>query len=117
MKKPAPACSPKSARKSFGLIIAALPEALAAAITGNFWISAGVGLVALLAVVTLREKRLRTGEHDDAEESQKAAEPAFPITAAANGSGSAANGAAPALNGASLNGMTWVARTRPQRSL
>ena len=108
--------------ESFGLIIAALPEALAAAITGNFWISAGVGLVALLAVVTLREKRLRTGEHDDAEESQSAPEPAFPITAAANGSGSAANGAAPALNGASLNGastngMTWVARTRPQRSV
>ena len=108
--------------ESFGLIITALPEALAAAITGNFWISAGVGLVALLAVVTLREKRLRTGEHDDAEESQKAAEPAFPITAAANGSGSAANGAAPALNGASPNGaspngMTWVARTRPQRSV
>ena len=108
--------------ESFGLIIAALPEALAAAITGNFWISAGVGLVALLAVVTLREKRLRTGEHDDAEESQSAPEPAFPITAAANGAGSAANGAAPALNGASLNGaspngMTWVARTRPQRSV
>ncbi len=48
----------------FMRIVEVLPEALAVAITSNFWLSAGVGVVALLAVATLRERRLRTGELD-----------------------------------------------------
>ncbi len=89
-------------------IIAALPESLAVAITSNFWISAAVGLIAVLAVLTLREKRLRTGEHDDSE-GQSGEQPPPPRTTV-----TAPNGAS---NSAAADGMAWVARTRPQRSL
>ena len=89
---------------AFEQVFAVLPEALAVAITSNFWLSAGVGVVAFLAVLTLREKRLRTGELDL---------PELP------------EGALGARNGASVNGaprVGWahdpapVARIRPQRS-
>lgn len=109
-------------------IIAALPEALAVAIAGNFWISAGVGVVAVIAVATLREKRLRTGEHDLHEESPKAAQPTQPAqlepllpapSAAAPANGATPtpkNGATPALNGATPQHIAQVARPHPQRS-
>ena len=104
-----------------GQIIAALPEALAVAIAGNFWISAGVGVVAVIAVATLREKRLRTGEHDLQEESPEPIhpEPLFPApTTAAPANGATpmpANGAAPTFNGATPNHIAQVARPHPQR--
>ncbi len=93
---------------AFEQVFAVLPEALAVAITSNFWLSAGVGVVAFLAVLTLREKRLRTGELDLPE-----------VPEGALGAGNAAR------NGASVNGaprIGWahdpapVARIRPQRS-
>ncbi len=93
--------------EQFGQIITALPEALAVAIAGNFWISAGVGVVAVIAVATLREKRLRTGEHDLQEESP---EPA-PLPPAAT----TANGATPTFNGATPQHIAQVARPHPQR--
>ena len=93
--------------EQFGQIITALPEALAVAIASNFWISAGVGVVAVIAVATLREKRLRTGEHDLQEES---AEPA-PLPSAAT----PANGALPTFNGATPQHIAQVARPHPQR--
>ena len=108
-----------------GQIIAALPEALAVAIAGNFWISAGVGIVAVIAVATLREKRLRTGEHDLQEESPKAAqaaqlEPLLPAPTTATPANGATptpqNGATPALNGATPQHIAQVARPHPQRS-
>ncbi len=94
--------------EQFGQIITALPEALAVAIAGNFWISAGVGVVAVIAVATLREKRLRTGEHDLQEESPQ---PALlePLPSAAT------NGALPTFNGATPNHIAQVARPHPQR--
>ena len=102
-------------------IIEALPEALAVAITSNFWLSAGVGVVAFFAVLTLKEKRLRTGEEDLPEVPEGALGPlpeAKPLVevAASNGAGIGAGG-----NGNSASGWTNdpapVARTRPQRSL
>ena len=93
--------------EQFGQIITALPEALAVAIAGNFWISAGVGVVAVIAVATLREKRLRTGEHDLQEESP---EPALLPSAATT-----QNGALPTFNGATPNHIAQVARPHPQR--
>ena len=93
--------------EQFGQIITALPEALAVAIAGNFWISAGVGVVAVIAVATLREKRLRTGEHDLQEESP---EPAPLLPAAVP-----ANGATPTFNGATPQHIAQVARPHPQR--
>lgn len=93
--------------EQFGQIITALPEALAVAIAGNFWISAGVGVVAVIAVATLREKRLRTGEHDLQEESP---EPA-PLPSAA----ATPNGATPTFNGATPQHIAQVARPHPQR--
>ena len=104
-----------------GQIIAALPEALAVAIAGNFWISAGVGVVAVIAVATLREKRLRTGEHDLQEESPQPIhpEPLFPAPtngAAPNGATPMpTNGATPTFNGATPNHIAQVARPHPQR--
>ncbi len=91
-------------------ILEALPEALAVAITSNFWLSAGVGVIAFFAVLTLKEKRLRTGEEDLPEVPEGAL--GQPHPAASNG----ANG-----NGALAHGWTSnpapVARIRPQRSL
>ena len=87
----------------FTQIIATLPEALAVAITSNFWISVGVGVVALVAVLTLREKRLRTGEHDLHDEP--------PVMPASNGA--AVNGTGPLMTEEQI---TRVARSHPQRS-
>lgn len=100
----------------FMQVLAALPEALAVAITSNFWLSVGAGIVAFLVVITLREKRLRTGEHDEDEESAPTLSAAVPIPS---------NGAAPNGNGAHASdsgldrtgGMVWVARAHPQRAL
>ena len=101
----------------FMQIIATLPEALAVAITSNFWISAGVGLVAFLAVLTLKEKRLRTGEEDlpEVPEGALGTQPKErPLEAVAVSNGAGANG-----NSASrwTNDPAPVARTRPQRSV
>lgn len=96
--------------EQFGQIIAVLPEALAAAIAGNFWISVAAGLVAVIAIVTLREKRLRTGEHEEPEE--EALAPALAQPAAAS-----PNGATPALNGATPAAVAHIARPHPQRSV
>ena len=105
-----------------GQIIAALPEALAVAIAGNFWISAGVGVVAVIAVATLREKRLRTGEHDLQEESPEPAHPEPLFPAPTNGATPMpTNGAAPrgvastTPNGATPQHIAQVARPHPQR--
>ena len=91
-------------------ILTTLPEALAVAITNNFWISVGVGVIALFAVLTLREKRLRTGEHDLPEVPEGALGPAPAATASANGA--SANGA---LRAGWTDDPTPVARIRPQR--
>ena len=96
--------------EQFGQIIAVLPEALAVAIAGNFWISVAAGLVAVIAIVTLREKRLRTGEHEEPEE--EALAPALAQPAAAS-----PNGATPALNGATPAAVAHIARPHPQRSV
>ena len=96
--------------EQFGQIITALPEALAVAIASNFWISAGVGVVAVIAVATLREKRLRTGEHDLQEESPEPA-PLEPLLPAAT----TQNGALPTFNGATPQHIAQVARPHPQR--
>ena len=92
-------------------ILTTLPEALAVAITNNFWISVGVGVISLVAVVTLREKRLRTGEHDLPEVPEGALGPQ-PGAVAGNGA---------AVNGAPGSGWTDdpapVARIRPQQSV
>ena len=92
----------------FEQILLELPEALAVAITSNFWISVGVGVLAFFAVLTLREKRLRTGEHDLPEVPEGALEAAEEARlAVAVGVG---------------NGASWphdpapVARLRPQQS-
>ena len=92
-------------------IITELPEALAVAITSNFWISVVVGLVAFVAVLTLKEKRLRTGEEDLPEVPEGALGPP-PDAAMANGAGG--NGA---LRAGWANDPAPVARIRPQRSL
>ena len=102
----------------FSEVIAALPEALAIAITSNFWISVGVGLVALVAVLTLKEQRLRTGEldleevpegaHGDHVE-RTALEPAL-TSASVSGDGGAARVG-------SVERLVNVARSHPQRSL
>ena len=102
-------------------ILEALPEALAVAITSNFWLSVGVGVIAFFAVLTLKEKRLRTGEEDLPDVPEGALGPlpeAKPLVevAASTGAGIGAGG-----NGNSASGWTNdpapVARTRPQRSL
>ena len=91
-------------------ILEVLPEALAVAITSNFWLSVGVGVIAFFAVLTLREKRLRTGEHDLPEVPEGALGPPPGTAATANGAG---------RNGALRAGWTDdpapVARIRPQR--
>ncbi len=85
-------------------ILGALPEALAIAITSNFWLSVGVGVVAFFAVITLREKQLRTGEHDLPE----VPEGALTSPAAVNG-----------INGTNgrvrVEHLAQVARSHPQR--
>ena len=98
-------------------IITELPEALAIAITSNFWISVVVGLVAFVAVLTLKEKRLRTGEEDlpEVPEGALGGPPeARPLEAVASTNGVGGNGT-------SAKGWTDdpapVARIRPQRSL
>ena len=97
-------------------IIATLPEALAVAITSNFWISVGVGLVAFVAVLTLKEKRLRTGELDLPEVPQVALEPtpdANTLEPVGVSNGVAGNAA---LGSAWTRDPAPVARIRPQRS-
>ena len=97
-------------------ILTALPEALAVAITSNFWISVGVGVISVIAVLTLREKRLRTGEHDLPEVPDGAL--AEPI---ANGAAPVTVGTNKAVGNGAL-GAGWtehpapVARIRPQRA-
>lgn len=103
----------------FGQIIAALPEALAVAIAGNFWISVAAGAVAVIAIATLREKRLRTSEHEDPE---AAAAPAPPTPTLTPTPKNGATPAQPAAHAASANGatpitLTHIARPHPQRSL
>ncbi|MYD54641.1 MAG: MFS transporter [Chloroflexi bacterium] len=92
-------------------ILTTLPEALAVAITNNFWISVGVGVISLVAVVTLREKRLRTGEHDLPEVPEGAL---GPQPGAVAGNGAAVNGA---LGSGWTDDPAPVARIRPQRSI
>ena len=97
-------------------IIATLPEALAVAITSNFWISVGVGLVAFVAVLTLKEKRLRTGELDLPEVPQGALEltpDAKTLEPVGVSNGVAGNAA---LGSAWTRDPAPVARIRPQRS-
>ena len=108
--------------EGFGEVIAALPEALAVAITSNFWISVAAGVVALITVLTLREKRLRTGEHDlpdfpDKSDEPDEAGPSDDEALAIAVAGGAAVGANDNGAGRSADGMAWVARARPQRSL
>ncbi len=100
----------------FEQILTALPEALSVAIASNFWISVAVGVVALLAVLTLREKRLRTGEEDLPDVPEGALTPRRELVASAVGR-NGSNG-----NGSNGNGVHWthhpapVARVRPQRT-
>ena len=100
----------------FEQILTALPEALSVAIASNFWISVAVGIVALLAVLTLREKRLRTGEEDLPDVPEGALTPRRELVASAVGR-NGSNG-----NGSNGNGVHWthhpapVARVRPQRT-
>ena len=106
---------------AFAEIITALPEALAVAITSNFWISAAAGLFALIAVLTLREKRLRTGEHDHPDEPHDSGEsgdsgPLEDEALAIAVAGVAAVGVNGNGAGRSADEMAWVARARPQRS-
>jgi len=91
-------------------ILTTLPEALAVAITNNFWISVGVGVISLVAVVTLREKRLRTGEHDLPEVPEGALRPQ---PGAVAGNGAAVNGV---LGSGWTDDPAPVARIRPQQS-
>lgn len=110
---------------AFNQIIVVLPEALAVAITSNFWISVGVGAAALVAVLTLREQRLRTGESDlpelPAVPRPSASEPRIGILAASTEPAPTTNGVhhANGANGVNgLNGMSHVAqvaRSHPQR--
>ncbi|MCY3557152.1 MAG: MFS transporter [Chloroflexi bacterium] len=97
-------------------VLEALPEALAIAITSNFWLSAGVGVVAFFAVITLREKRLRTGEHDLPEVPEGALGPPrhddSPVSVGAS-NGANGNGR---FGGGWANDPAPVARVRPQRS-
>ncbi len=101
----------------FEQIITALPEALSVAIASNFWISVAVGVVALLAVLTLKEKRLRTGEEDLPEVPEGALKPRRELVAAGRNGNNGSGGG----NG-SGNGVHWthhpapVARVRPQRT-
>ncbi len=101
----------------FMQILAALPEALAVAITSNFWLSAGVGVVAFFAVLTLREKRLRTGEEDLPEVPEGAlggSPEARPLAAVTASNGASGNGT-PAAGW--TDDPAPVARIRPQRTL
>ena len=113
----------------FAEVLAALPEALSVAITSNFWISVGVGAVALVAVLTLKEQRLRTGELDLPEVpegalgvhvDQAALEPAL-VSVSTNGNGAGSRAVDGAGNGTvgleSLEQLANVARSRPQRSV
>ncbi|MCY3567209.1 MAG: MFS transporter [Chloroflexi bacterium] len=101
----------------FEQILFALPEALAVAIASNFWISAAAGVLALVAVVTLREKALRTGELDLPEVPEGA------LGSPNDDQSPVAVGASNGANGNGVNGGSWtndpapVARTRPQQSL
>ena len=110
-------------------VLAALPESLAVAIASNFWISVGVGVVALLAVITLKERALRTGELDIPEVPEGALEPVPAPSPAANGAhalngvngvngtngANGANGAKP-LTPQQAARIAELARSRPQRS-
>ncbi len=101
---------------AFNQILAVLPESLAVAISSNFWLSAGAGVLALLAVLTIREKRLRTGELDLPElpEHMKVSDNATSPSNGTNGvNGTSPNGR---LNGTPLEQMATVARSHPQRS-
>ncbi len=95
----------------FTLVLTALPEALAVAITSNFWISVVVGAVALVAVLTLKEQRLRTGEHDLPEVPEGALSP--PTEPVAVNGRTTSNGATPPIW---ANDPELVARIRPQRT-
>ena len=101
----------------FNEILVALPEALSVAITSNFWISVGVGAVALVAVLTLKERRLRTGELDLPEVPEGAlgdsSEPPTPEPAMATVGRNGDNGA----GAVSVARLETVARSHPQRSL
>ncbi len=102
----------------FQQVLAALPEALAVAIASNFWISVVAGVVALIAVLTLRERKLRTGEHDLPEVPEgalgqpRASEAGRALNQASNGV--VRNGV---VGGGWTSDPTPVARIRPQRSL
>lgn len=101
----------------FMQILAALPEALAVAITSNFWLSVGVGVVAFFAVLTLREKRLRTGEEDLPEVPKGAlggSPEARPLAAVTVSNGASGNDT-PAAGW--TDNPAPVARIRPQRTL
>ena len=107
----------------FEEILTALPEALSVAIASNFWISVAVGVVALLAVLTLREKRLRTGEEDLPDVPVGALTPRRELVASAVGrNGSSVTGSNGNGNGSNGSGVHWthhpapVARVRPQRT-
>ena len=107
----------------FEEILTALPEALSVAIASNFWISVAVGVVALLAVLTLREKRLRTGEEDLPDVPEGALTPRRELVASAVGrNGSSVTGSNGNGNGSNGSGVHWthhpapVARVRPQRT-
>ena len=101
----------------FAEIFAVLPEALAVAITSNFWISVGVGAVALVAVLTLKERRLRTGELDLPEVPDGALGDVVeqperePVLATAGSNGDGGEGGVSAVR------LATVARSHPQRSL
>ncbi len=107
----------------FEEILTALPEALSVAIASNFWISVAVGVVALLAVLTLREKRLRTGEEDLPDVPEGALTPRRELVASAVGrNGSSVTGSNGNGYGSNGSGVHWthhpapVARVRPQRT-
>ena len=101
----------------FNEVLAALPEALSVAITSNFWISVGVGAVALVAVLTLKERRLRTGELDLPEVPEGALgvvverPESEPVVATVGGNGDGAD------SSVSVVRLATVARSHPQRSL
>ena len=101
----------------FNEVLTALPEALSVAITSNFWISVGVGAVALVAVLTLKERRLRTGELDLPEVPEGAlgdsSEPPTPEPAMATVGRNGDNG----VGAVSVARLETVARSHPQRSL
>ena len=103
----------------FNEVLAALPEALSIAITSNFWISVGVGAVALVAVLTLKERQLRTGELDLPEVPEGAlgdsSQPPTLETAMATVGRNGDNGDN-GFSAVSVARLETVARSHPQRS-